>query len=83
MVQRIPLTAKAQCADGARGDLSGLVVRADSRTLEYFVVLDNTEGHRIERLVPRTQGHLDPTGVVALDCSYAQLTKMQPLNVQE
>jgi uncharacterized membrane protein len=82
-MQRMPLTARAECADGPCGELTGLVVSADSRTLEYYVVRDTTPGHLIERLVPRAR--LDPASidVVQLDCTRAELGKMQPLNVQE
>jgi uncharacterized membrane protein len=82
-MQRIPLTAPAECTDGPCGGLSGLCVRADSRALEYYVVRDNTPGHPIERLVARTR--VDPTAisVVKLDCTREELAKMQPLNVQE
>ena len=80
---RIPLTAHAECTDGPCGDLSGLVIRADSRTLEYFVVRDTTPGHPIERLVPRAE--IDPAAgsTMRLSCTLAELGKMQPLNVQE
>jgi uncharacterized membrane protein len=82
-MQRIPLTAHAECADGPCGELSGLCVRADSRALEYYVVRDTTPGHPIERLVARAR--VDPTAitVVKLDCTREELSKMQPLNVQE
>jgi uncharacterized membrane protein len=82
-MQRIPLTAHAECTDGPCGDLSGLCVRADSRVLEYYVVRDTTPGHPIERLVARTR--VDPGAIssVKLDCTREELAKMQPLNVQE
>src|SRR5262245_15590452 len=82
-MQRIPLTAHAECVDGPCGDLVGLVVRADSRTLEYYVVRDTTPGHPTERLVPRA--HVDPAAPIGIrvDCTLAELGKMQPLNVQE
>jgi uncharacterized membrane protein len=82
-MQRIPLIARAECAEGPCGDLSGLCVRANSQTLEYYVVRDTTPGHPIERLVPRAR--LDPSAidVVRLDCTRDELGKMQPLNVQE
>jgi uncharacterized membrane protein len=82
-MQRIPLTAHAECADGPCGELSGLCVRADSRVLEYYVVADTTPGHPIERLVARTR--VDPSAIstVKLDCTREELAKMQPLNVQE
>ena len=54
-MHRIPLTAPAECVDGPCGGLAGLVIRADSRTLEYYVVRDTTPGHPIERLVPRVR----------------------------
>jgi len=82
-MQRIPLTAHAECADGPCGELAGLVIRADSRALEYYVVRDTTPGHPIERLVPRAQVDLAATSVIRVDCSLAELGKMQPLNVQE
>jgi hypothetical protein len=61
----------------------GLVIRADSRTLEYYVVRDTTPGHPIERLVPRA--NVDPVASIGIrvDCTLAELGKMQPLNVQE
>ena len=80
---RIPLTAHAACVDGPCGDLTGLVIRADSRTLEYYVVRDNTPGHPIERLVPRAQVNPATASTVRLDCTLTELGKMQPLNVQE
>jgi hypothetical protein len=82
-MQRIPLTAHAECVDGPCGDLAGLVIRADSRTLEYYVVRYTTPGHPIERLVPRAR--VDPTtaNIIRVDCTLAELGKMQPLNVQE
>jgi hypothetical protein len=80
---RIPLTAHAECVDGACGELAGLVIRADSRTLEYYVVRDTTPGHAIERLVPRVQVDPAATSVIHLNCTLAELGKMQPLNVQE
>src|ERR1051326_1738194 len=82
-MQRIPLSAHAECVDGPCGDLAGLVVRADTRALEYLVVRDTTAGHAMERLVPR--GRVDPSAmnVVHLDCTLAELGKMQALNVQE
>ena len=80
---RIPLTAHAECVDGPCGDLTGLVIRADSRTLEYYVVRDTTPGHPIERLVPRAQVDLAATSTMRLDCTLSELGKMQPLNVQE
>src|SRR4051794_20371375 len=52
-MHRIPLLAKANCTDGPTGNLSGLVVRANNRTLEYFVVCDMTPGMPVEHLVPR------------------------------
>ena len=84
-MQRIPLTAHAECVDGPCGDLSGLVVRADSRTLEYYVVRDTTPGHPLERLVQRARVERDPAGSasVKLDCSLAELAKLPPLSVQE
>jgi len=80
---RIPLTAHAECADGPCGDLTGLVIRADSRTLEYYVIRDTTPGHPIERLVPRAQ--VDPTTAnpIHVGCTLAELGTMLPLNVQE
>jgi hypothetical protein len=80
---RIPLTAHAECREGPCGALAGLVVKANSRTLEYYVVRDTTPGHPIERLVPRAR--VDPAviNVVHLDCTRDELGKMQPLNVQE
>lgn len=80
---RIPLTAHAECVDGACGDLTGLVIRADSRTVEYYVVRDTTPGHPIERLVPRAQVDPAATSTMRLNCTLAELGKMQPLNVQE
>src|SRR5690242_3515575 len=82
-MQRIPLTAHAECADGPCGELSGLIVRANQPLLEYYVVRDTTPGHPVERLVPRTR--LDPTAIdtVRLDCTRDELGKMQPLSVQE
>ena len=80
---RIPLTAHAECVDGPCGDLAGLVIRADSRTLDYYVVRDTTPGHPIERLVPRAQVDLAATNPIHLNCTVAELGKMQPLNVQE
>ncbi len=82
-MHRIPLTAPAECVDGACGGLSGLVIRADSRTVEYYVVRDTTPGHAIERLVPRAQVDPAATTAIHLDCTLAELGKMQPLNVQE
>jgi uncharacterized membrane protein len=82
-MQRIPLTARAECVDGPCGGLSGLVVRADSRTLEYYVVRDNTPNHAIERLVARTRVSPSDVDVVRLDCTLAELEKMQPLNEQQ
>jgi len=50
--------------------------------VEYYVVRDTTPGHAIERLVPR--GRLNPEATpVRLDCTLAELGKLQPLNVQE
>ncbi|HEY1293487.1 MAG TPA: hypothetical protein VGJ60_10425 [Chloroflexota bacterium] len=80
---RIPLTAHAECVDGLCGDLTGLVIRADSRTLEYYVVRDTTPGHPIERLVPRAQVNPAAATTMRLDCTLAELGKMQPLSVQE
>jgi hypothetical protein len=82
-MQRIPLTARAECVDGVCGGLAGLVIRANARTLEYYVVRDTTPGHPIERLVPR--GQVDPAapGGIRIDCTLAELGKMQPLSVQE
>jgi hypothetical protein len=82
-MQRIPLIAQAECVDGPCGELAGLVIRADSRTVEYYVVRDTTPGHAIERLVPRAL--VDPAAItsVRLDCTLAELGKMQPLNVQD
>jgi len=82
-MQKIPLAAHAECVDGPCGELAGLVIRADSRTLEYFVVRDITPGHPIERLVPRAQVDAAATNGIHLDCTLAELGKMQPLNVQE
>ena len=82
-MQRIPLTAHAECVDGPCGELAGLVIRADSRTLEYYVVRDATPGHPIERLVPRARVHPAATTGIRLDCTLAELGKMEPLNVQE
>lgn len=82
---RIPLNAHAQCADGPCGDLCGLVVRADTRVLEYYVVRDTTPGHPIERLVPRSR--IDARGngaeAVHVECTLGELEKMRALNVQE
>jgi len=82
-MQRIPLTAHAECTDGPCGDLAGLVIRADSRALEYYVVRDTSPGHPIERLVPRARADTAATGTLHLDCTLAELGKMQPLSVQE
>ena len=82
-MQRIPLTAQAECVDGPCGEVAGLVIRADSRSLEYYVVRDTTPGHAIERLVPRAQVDPAATSVIRLDCTLAELGKMQPLSVQE
>jgi uncharacterized membrane protein len=60
-----------------------VVVRADSRSLEYYVVRDTTPGHAIERLVPRTRVNPGELAVVHLECTRAELGQMQPLNVQE
>ena len=82
-MQRIPLHAHAECTDGPCGDLAGVVVKADTRGVEYYVVRDNTPGHAIERLVPRLR--VDPSAmhIVHLDCTLSEFEKMQPLNVQE
>src|SRR5947209_3088198 len=81
-MHQIPLTAHAECVDGPCGDLAGLCVRADTRAVEYYVVRDTTPGHAIERLVPR--GRLNPEATpVRVDCTLAELGKLQPLNVQE
>jgi uncharacterized membrane protein len=77
------MTAHAECADGPTGDLSGLVVRAETRALEYYVVLDTTPGHAIERLVPRARGDASAVSVLRLDCTLAELGKMQPLSEQQ
>ena len=82
-MQRIPLTARAECVDGPCGDLSGVVIRADSRALEYYVVRDTTPGHAIERLVPRAQVDPAASGGIRLHCTLAELGNMEPLNVQE
>src|SRR5438270_9156839 len=82
-MQRTPMTAHAECADGACGDLAGLIVRADSRTLDWYVVRDTSPGHPIERLVPRARLHPAALNLVHLDCTLAELGKMQPLNLQE
>jgi len=82
-MQRIPLTAHVECVDGPCGDVAGLVIRADSRVLEYYVVRDTTPGHPIERLVPRARVNATTTNPVRVDCTLAELGKMQPLNVQE
>jgi hypothetical protein len=80
---RIPLTAHAECVDGPCGDLAGLVIRADSHTLEYYVVRDTTPGHPVERLVPRAQVNPAAISTMRVNCTLAELGKMQPLNVQE
>lgn len=61
-MQRIPLTAHAECVDGPCGELAGLVT---------------TPGHPIERLVPRVRVDPAATHGIHLDCTRAELGKMQ------
>lgn len=82
-MRRIPLTARAECVEGPCGELAGLVVRANSHSLEYYVVRDTTPGHPIERLVPCSRVDPVATNVIRLDCTRDELAKMQSLNVQE
>jgi uncharacterized membrane protein len=82
-MQRIPLTAHAECTDGPSGDLSGLIVRAETRALEYYVVGDTTPGHAIERLVPRARVDASSLTLLHLNCTLAELGKMQPLSEQQ
>ena len=79
-MHRIPLTAPAECVDGPCGKLAGSVIKANSRTLEYYVVRDTTPGHPIERLVPRARVDATAINVIRLDCTLAELSKMQPLS---
>jgi hypothetical protein len=82
-MHRIPLLAKADCTDGPTGNLSGLVVRAGNRTLEYFVVCDLTPGMPVEHLVPRSRVDAEAQNVVHLSCTRDELDRMPMLNVRE
>jgi uncharacterized membrane protein len=74
----IPLSANVECVDGVCGESTAVVVNPITRDVTHFVVLDKTSSDPVERLVPIDQIQDTTQTLIRLNCTQAELAKMDP-----
>ena len=78
MIRKIPLHAKVMCSDGLAGESISVVINPATRSVTHLVVQDKTFPKPIEWLVPVEKASDSNSGIIQLDCTREELSKMQP-----
>ena len=78
---RLDLGSPVQCSDGAFGELADVVVDPTTCRVTHLVVQPTDDRERA-RLVPvqRARAAGGPDGAIALDCTVAEVTRLEPLH---